>query len=285
VARLLAVALALAVGAQVRAEGAAERDPLRVYQDENLSLRGEELIDFAAGDSIDRVLACVHNPESGIAVRGLRVSELVNGVAMERRAGDLAGRAGASAQGSYLVLVTQDCDDRQGRPRMRPGSWLYLRGNRLAAWDLVIYAGDCRIVEERTEASDHEAMRVVGEELFRRQGRGRFRYGPLRYDAWDEAFVAPTREATLSLLRAHAAAAPSDASAQNRLAVALYAAGDRDSAAARLERAVELDPGAPEPHRNLAIVYRQRGDRAAAAREEALAAAGQSAVGAEPAAP
>jgi tetratricopeptide (TPR) repeat protein len=281
-ARLLAVALALVVGAKARADGGLADDPLRVYRDDNPGLRDEELIDVALGDPVDRVLAFVHNPESGIAVRALRVSEIVNGVAMERRAADLAGRAGASAQGSYLVLVTQDCDERQTRPRARPGSWLFLRGNRLAAWDLAVYGPDCRIVEERAEASDHDVMRVVGEELFRQQGRGRFRYGPLRYDTWDEAFVAPTRPATLSLLRAHAAAAPTDAAAQNRLAVALYAAGDREGAVARLERAVELDPSAAEPHRNLAVVYRQRGDRAAAAREEALAeASSKPAVGTE----
>jgi tetratricopeptide (TPR) repeat protein len=265
------------------AEETAGRNPLRRFLDDNPGTRGEELIDVVPRDSIDRVLAFVHNPDSGVAVSALRVSELVGGVAMERSVADLAGRAGAEARGSYLVLVTQDCDGRQAPPRMQPGSWLFLRQNRLAAWDVVSYGPDCRPLEERVEASDHDAMRVVGEALFRRQGRGRFRYGALRYDDWDEAFVAPTREATLSLLRARAAASPADASVQNHLAVALYAAGDREAAAQRLARASALDPSAPDPHRNLAIVHRQRGDRAAAAREEALAgAASAPAVGAEP---
>jgi hypothetical protein len=265
--------LALLFSAAVRADEAPAPDPLQVFLDDNPGTRGEELIDVAAGDSIDRVLAFLHNPESGVALGALRVTELVGGVAMERSPLHLAGRAGADARGSYLVLVTQGCDERQPPPRMRPGSWLFLRANRLAAWDVVAYRADCQPQEERFEASDHAAMRVVGEDLFRAQGRGRFRYGALRYDAWEEAFVAPTREATLSLLRARAAAAPSDAAVQNRFAVALYAAGDREGAERRLERAVELDPLAPDPHRNLAVVYRQRGDRAAAAREEAQAAA------------
>lgn len=267
--------LALLLASPSRADEAPAPDPLQVYLDDNPGMRGEELIDVAAGDSVDRVLAFLHNPESGVEVSALRVTEIVDGVAMERSALQLAGRAGAGTRGSYLVLVTQGCDERQPPPRMRPGSWLLLRANRLAAWDVVIYGSDCRPQQERFEASDHAAMRMVGKELFREQGRGRFRYGALRYDAWEEAFVAPTREATLSLLRARAAASPSDATVQNRFAVALYAAGDREGAEHRLERAVELDPLAPDPHRNLAIVYRQRGDRTAAAREEALAAAGR----------
>ncbi|MCC6639551.1 MAG: hypothetical protein IT386_00130 [Deltaproteobacteria bacterium] len=268
----LALVVLLAAG-DAGADEAPEPDPLHVFLDEHPGMRGEELIDVAAGDGIDRVLAVVHNTESGLVVRALRVSEVAGSVAIERTPQQLAGRAGAEARGSYLVLLTQDCDERQPPPRMRPGSWLFLRANRLIAWDLVTYAEDCRPREERFEASDHDAMRVVGEDLFRTVGRGRFRYGALRYDAFEPAFVAPTREATLSLLRARAASAPSDAAVQNRLAVALYASGDRDGALHRLERAAALDPSAPDPHRNLATVYRQRGDRVAAEREETLAGA------------
>jgi hypothetical protein len=270
--RAALLALALLLAGVARAEEALEPDPLRVFLADNPGIRGEELIDVSLGDSVDRVLAFLHNSESGLRLTGLRISELVGGVAMERSSRQLSGRAGADARGSYLVLLSQACDDRQPSPRMRPGSWLYLGGNRLAAWDIVSYGSDCRPVEERFEASSHDAMRVVGEEFFRRQGHGRFRYGALRYDVWDEAFLAPTREATLSLLRARAAASPSDASVQNRYAVALHAAGDRDAALLRLERATSLDPSALDPHRNLAFVHRQRGDRDAAAREEALAA-------------
>lgn len=264
---------ALLVAASVRAEPALAPDPLQVFLGEHPGMRGEDLIDVALGDSIDRILAVVHNPESGMVVSALRVSEITGSSGTERSPAALAGRAGAETKGSYLVLVTQDCDENQVSPEMRPGSWLFLRANRLVAFDVVGYADDCRVREERSDASDHDAMRVVGEALFRRIGRGRFRYGALRYDTFEPAFVAPTREATLSLLRARVAEAPDDAAAQNRLAVALYAAGDREGARRRLERAVELDPSARDPHLNLAIVHRQRGDRAAAEREESLAGA------------
>lgn len=255
-------------------------DPLSVFLADHPGIRGEDLIEWNTGDSVDRVLATLHNPESGLTVGALRVSELVHGVAMEREVASLSGRPGAELRGTYLVLLTQPCDDRQAAPRMRPGSWLLLRENRLVAWDVIAYDVDCRVLGERVLAGNHDALRIVGEELFRRLGRGRFRYGALRYDGWDEAFVAPSREAMLSLLRARAAASPSDPSAQNRLAVGLYAAGDREGALQRLERAVELAPGAADPHRNLAILHRQRGDRVAAAREDALAAAAHGAPGA-----
>lgn len=248
-------------------------DPLHAYLAANPSVRGEELIDVSAGDGVDRVLAVIHNPDSGLVLRALRVSEIRGGVALERSPEELAGAAGQASQASFLILVTQSCDDRQPRPRMLPGSWIFLRENALVAFDVVRYAPDCRITEERSLAADHDALRVVGEQLFRKLGRGRFRYGALQYDVWDDAFAAPTREATLSLLRARAASDPDDGSVQNRLAVALHAAGERDAAFERLQRAAALDPGAAAPHRNLAAVHRQRGEREEAARQDALAAA------------
>ncbi len=271
----LLIALALLACATARADGSGPPEPLQIFREDNPGLDEEDLIGFSTGDSIDRVLAVAYNPESGLAAEAVQVTELVEGVPTERALGSLSGRAGAAATGSYLVFLTQRCDELQPAPRMLPGSWLYLRDNRLVAWDAVVYAPDCSVSEERFEASDHAAMRVVGEELFRSQARGRFRYGALRYQNFDAAFVAPSREAMLSLLAARAADAPDDAQAQLHFGVGLYAAGDRDAALRRLQRAAELDPAAAEPHLDLAVVYRQRGDRAAAAREEALAAAGR----------
>lgn len=269
--RAALAALMLVVGAVARADEAPPPTPLEVFLDDNPGARGEDLIDVTAGDGIDRVLAFVHNPESGIALAAIRVTQFGVGPPLERSPSELAGRQGSDARGSFLVQVTQPCDDAQPPPRMQPGSWLFLQDNALAAWDVIVYGPDCNPRQEIVEASDHSVMRTVGEALFRHIGRGRFRYGPLRYEAFDEAFVAPTREATLSLLRARAAAAPSDVSVQNRLAVGLHAAGDREAALRRLQRAVEIDPSAPDPHRNLAIAHRLRGDREAAAREEAMA--------------
>jgi hypothetical protein len=271
VKRTASLGLALFLSVAGAAGEPAEPDPLRAFLEDNPGTHGEELIDFALGDSVDRVLAVVHNPESGLTTRAVGILDVIGNAAVDRSLATLAGRSGAEARGSYLVLVTQDCDDRQAPPRMRPGGWLYLSANRLAAFDVVSYGPNCRVAEERFETSSHDAMRVVGERLYRPLGRGRFRYGALRYDSWDDAFAAPTREATLSLLRGHAAGAPDDPSVQNRFAVGLYASGDREGASQRLLRAEHLDPSAPDPHWNLAHVYRQRGDRAGAAREEALA--------------
>lgn len=270
-ARVL-VALGACLGAAPAWTEASPADPLHAYLAAHPGARGEELIELSAGDRIDRVLAVLHNPDAGFSLRALRVSEISGGVGDERSPSELGGPSGRDAKGSFLVLVTQDCDMRQPSPRMLPGSWLYLRENALVAFDVVLYGADCRVVEERTLASDHDGLRVVGEQLFRKLGRGRFRYGALEYERWDDAFAAPTRDATLSLLRARAAENPEDGGAQNRLAVALHAAGERDAAFERLQRAARLDPAAPAPHRNLARIHRQRGEKEEAAREEALAA-------------
>lgn len=271
---LLALALIGVLAAPARADDPPGPDPLAAFLEANPGVRGEDLVVVASGDRVDRVLAVLHNPESGLAAQGVRVVALDGNVQTDRGPEELAGPAGASASETFLVLVTQECDDRQPPPRMRPGGWLLLRANRLAAWDVPVYGPDCRVQGEQVEASDHEAMRQVGEAHFRRLGRGRFRYGTLRYDAWDDAFAAPTREATLSLLRAHAVAAPEDGAAQNRLAVALYAAGERDAALERLRRASRLQARGADAHRNLAAVYRQRGQKDEAAQQEALAGSG-----------
>lgn len=199
------------------------------------------------------------------------VAELVGGVAFERDVSSLAADPAQAKTGSFLVTVTQPCDDRRSRPRMRPGSWLFIRDGGLVAFDLLVYEADCAIAGEWVLASDHDALRVVGEQLFRRLGRGRFRYGSLQYEFWDDAFAAPTREATLSLLRADAAANPDDGETHNRLAVALHASGDREAAFDRLRRAARLDPTLPCVHWNLASLHRQRGEKGEAAREEAIA--------------
>lgn len=272
--RLALVVLATCASVTATADDGSASDPLEIYLTSHPGTRGEDLIEIDLGDPIDRVLAVVHNPESGLATEGVRVAELAGGVQADRAPEELAGVAGAGMAGSFLVLITQDCDERQPPPRVRPASWLLLRSNRVAAYDVVVYGPGCSTAEERFETSDHAAMRIVGEEWFRKLGRGRFRYGALRYDTWDDAFAAPTREATLSILGAHAAASPDDALVQNRLAVALHAQGERDAAFERLQRATRLDPGATDPHRNLAWIYRQRGQKEEALREETLASQG-----------
>jgi tetratricopeptide (TPR) repeat protein len=118
------------------------------------------------------------------------------------------------------------------------------------------------------EASDHAAMQRVGQAVFRPLRRGSFRYGPLAYQEWDDAFAAPTQVAMVSRLKASVAARPDDAHAHNRLAVALFAVGEREAAIAALRRAAELEPGWSLPHRNLAIAHLRRGDFTAAAREQ-----------------
>ena len=119
--------------------------------------------------------------------------------------------------------------------------------------------------------------------LFSRARRGRFHYGPLAYEEWNEAFASPTPVGMLSRLQATARERPHDARAQNRLAVGQYALGQRKAAVGALERAVRLASSWPVPHRNLAITYRQQGDLDAAAeaseRAEWLA---RTAVGAGP---
>jgi tetratricopeptide (TPR) repeat protein len=152
-------------------------------------------------------------------------------------------------------------------------------GNRTPTGDLFI------AVRQRC-ASDHAVMRRIGQAVFRPLRRGSFRYGPLAYQEWDDAFAAPTPVAMISRLETSAAARPGDAHAQNRLGVGLFAVGERDAAVEALRRAAELEPGWSLPHRNLAAAHLHRGDLAAAAHEHERAdQIDRTAVGAGPPGP
>jgi Flp pilus assembly protein TadD len=72
----------------------------------------------------------------------------------------------------------------------------------------------------------------------------------------------------ISRLETSVSTRPDDARVHNRLAVGLFAVGERDTAVEALRRAAELEPGWSLPHRNLAIAHLHRGDLAAAARAQ-----------------
>ncbi len=230
-----------------------------------------EIDDLAPGDDLQRVLSFLRHPESGVGRARVRVRVLTADGVRELR---LDGTGAVPPADAYLVDLTQECDNRSASTGEAPfTSWLFLPGNRLAAWDVQVYAPDCQPEPRLFEASDHDVMRRVGQTLFRPARSGRFRYGTLVYTQWDDAFAAPTREATLSLLKKRALEHPGSGRAQNALAVGLYAAGERDAALAALARAVQLAPDWDVPHDNLAIAHRQRGDLSAAEREARLAEA------------
>jgi Flp pilus assembly protein TadD len=71
----------------------------------------------------------------------------------------------------------------------------------------------------------------------------------------------------VSRLNGSVVARPGDSHAHNRLAVGLFAIGERDAAVEALLRAAELEPSWSLPHRNLAIAHLHRGDLAAATSE------------------
>lgn len=266
------LALALVLGLPGAATAAP--DPFQAYRTWKPQLADEDLLEVAAGDTIARVLAVVYNPDSGVAPRRVRVSELAASGPVERTPEDLAGEAGEQATGTFLISVTQRCDTSQPAGHEVVGSWFYLPRNRLQAWQLQPYGPACRPEAPLFEASDHEAIRVVGEQLFRPAKRGPFRYGALVYEEWNDAFGAATREAMLSLLRAGIVGHEKDARAYNRLAVGLYAAGETRDALAALRRAARLEPGWGVPHHNLSVIYLRLGDREDAARERQLAEGG-----------
>jgi len=241
-------------------------------------------VEFAAGDDLQHILAFLRHPESGIGASRLRVQTLSPTGATPLPPESFAPGKNAFPSATYLVDITQKCDSsvvsEEGKAFT---SWFYLPDGQLAAWDVQTYGPGCRIEPRLFEASDHEALRSVGRALFRPAGQGRFRYGALRYRTWDDAFGAPTREATLSLLRKQGLEQPNSARAQNDLAVGLYAAGQRDTAIETLGHAAQLAPEWDLPHENLALALRERGDLSGAERESHLAEAlRKSPVGAGP---
>jgi len=258
-----ALALALVVGAGT----ARASDPYRAYRDAHPGLAEEDLLDVERGDDLARVLAVLHNPDAGVGPRRLRVRELGRGGGRPLDVDTLLAPGAGPESGVVLVDLAQTCDTSAAGDAGFT-SWLYLRNDRLVAWDLETYGPACRPAPRSVDALDHDALRDVGATLFRPAGRGPFRYGVLAYDEWDDAFAAPTRTAMLSLLQQEADTAPKDARAQQRLAVGLQAAGDRDGARRALERAVALDPGWRLPAENLVTVLSLSGDRAALADAE-----------------
>jgi hypothetical protein len=261
----VALALVLVAGA------ASASDPYQAYRAAHPGLAEEDLLDVERGDDLARVLAVLHNPDAGVGPQRLRVRELGRGGGRSLDVASLLVPGAAPAKGVVLVDLKQACD-KSTTGDTGFTSWLYLRDDRLVAWDLETYGPACRPAPRSAEALDHDALRDVGATLFRPAGRGAFRYGVLAYDEWDDAFAAPTRTATLSLLQQEADAAPADARAQQRLAVGLQAAGDRERARRALERAAALDPAWRMPVENLVTVLALSGDRdALAAAEKRLA--------------
>lgn len=257
VALLLASAIALAA--------AAEDDFFRSYLAGHPGVAEDDLIEVVAGDFLDRVLAVIHHPDLGVDPLGVDLFRIDGATAIEIDLRQTLARPGGG--GDLFVAVRQRC--REGFPG--PGeaaftSWLFLPAGRLTAWSLQPFGADCRPEDPWVEASDHAVMRQVGMAVFRPLRRGNFRYGPLAYQNWDDAFVAPTPVSMTSRLETSAATRPGDARVHNRLAVALFAVGERDAAVEALRRAAKLEPGWSLPHRNLAIAHLHRGDLAAAAR-------------------
>jgi len=227
----------------------------------------DDLLEVRAGDQADRALAVIYHPDLGLDPVGVDLFQIDGAAAIKLEfQGTLPELA---STGDLFVAVRQRC--RAGFPGPGEpafGSWLYLPAGRLTAWSLQPFAQGCRSEDPIVEASDHEVMRLLGQAVFRPLRRGNFRYGPLAYQIWDDAFAAPTPVTMISRLQNAAAARPGDSGVHNRLAVGLFAIGDRDAAVKALHRAAELEPGWSLPHRNLAIAHLHRGDLAAAAREQ-----------------
>jgi hypothetical protein len=240
---------------------AAPADPYQAFRAAHPEVGEDELLEVSSGDSLERVLAVLHHPDTGfgpVALELWRVDrEGATSVALD------AARA-APAAGGLLAALRQRCPQVDGAAAPPFTSWFYLEEDRLAAWSLQPFGPECQREPALVEASDHRVMRIVGERLFRRARRGELRYGPLAYEEWSDAFAEPTRSAMLSRLQVDASERPDDPHAQLRLAVGLYAVGERAGAVAALERAAALAPGWALPPRNLAVVHRQRGQLAAA---------------------
>ncbi|HVP31326.1 MAG TPA: hypothetical protein VMW35_19425 [Myxococcota bacterium] len=271
---------ALLLAGLVGAAPARAADPWQSYLSAHPRLAEEDLLGVSAGDDLARVLAVLYNPDAGFGPKRVRVRALGRGGARELAPDAAIAPGGAPSDGALLVDVTQACDAAAASRENGFTSWLYLRQDRLVAWDLQGYGPGCRPEPRTFAALDHDAMREVGDRLFRPAGRGPFRYGVLAYDEWDDAFAAPTRAAMLTLLQQQVDADPRDARRQQHLAVGLQANGERRGARRALERAAELDPTWRLPLENLVAVLALEGDQEALARAEQRL--GQFGVGARP---
>jgi hypothetical protein len=248
----------------------AASDPYAAYVTSHPGVEADDLLMVTRGDSIGRALAVIHHPDGGHRPAEVRI-RVFGGPEPGTVAPDrLSGAAGDAPGRSYLVEVTHECVD-SARPESSFESWLFLPDNRLAAWDLQSFEPGCRPDAAQFDANDHAAMREVADVLYRAAGRGRFRYGALTYDEWDDAFASPTRASLIALLQKAATERPRDARALLRLAVGLHANGERESAIRILHRAAQLDPAWALPQVDLAVAYRQLGDRASAERALRLA--------------
>jgi tetratricopeptide (TPR) repeat protein len=258
-------ALLLASAITLAASGG--EDFFRGYLEKHPGAAEDELIEVRTGDPADRALAVIHHPDLGLDPLAVDLFRIDGASTVEL---DLRETLAESAPaGDLFIAVRQRCRGGfpgPGEPAF--GSWLYLPAGRLSAWSLQPFGVGCRPEDPLVEASDHAVMRRVGQAVFRPLRRGNFRYGPLAYQKWDDAFVAPTPGTMISLLKTSVADRPGDAHDHNRLAVGLFAVGERDAAVEALRRAAELEPGWSLPHRNLAIAYLHRGDLAAAARAQ-----------------
>lgn len=259
VALLLASAIALAASG--------EQDFFRGYLAKHPGVAEDDLIGVVAGDPLDRVLAVIHHPDLGLDPLAVDLFQLDGAAAIEIDLRETLARRDWA--GDLFIAVRQRCHEGfsgPGEPAF--GSWLYLPDGRLSAWSLQPFGVGCRPEDPWVEASDHAVMQRVGQAVFRPLRWGSFRYGPLAYQKWDDAFAAPNPVTMISRLETSVAARPGDAHAHNRLAVGLFAVGERDAAMQALRRVAELEPGWSLPHRNLAIAHLHRGDLAAAARAQ-----------------
>ena len=258
VALLLASAIALAASG--------EQDYFRGYLAKHPGVAEDDLIGVVEGDPLDRALAVIHHPDLGVDPLALDPLRIEGAGAVEVAVGEILVEPVSA--GDLFIAVRQRCRENApgpGEPAF--SSWLYFSEGRLSAWSLQPFGAGCRPEDPLVEASDHAVMRRVGQAVFRSRQRGSFRYGPLAYQEWDDAFAAPTPVAMISRLNTAVAVRPGDARAHNRLAVGLFAIGERDAAVEALRHAAELEPGWSLPHRNLAVAHLHRGDLAAAARD------------------